>query len=66
MSAVPAPGGYQGFKVQVSNKGGRRPRWSGNRHDLLYQQGDQMMARGLHGQGRYFRTGKGNACGSPS
>ena len=33
-----------GDQVQVSNNGGTQPVWSPNKHDLLYQSGDQIMA----------------------
>jgi Tol biopolymer transport system component/predicted Ser/Thr protein kinase len=42
--AFPPPSSGQGGKWQISNNGGRAPRWSRNGHDLLYQSGDQIMA----------------------
>jgi serine/threonine-protein kinase len=40
----PPPSSGQGGKWQISNNGGRAPRWPRNGHELVYQSGDQMMA----------------------
>jgi serine/threonine-protein kinase len=42
--AFPPPSSGQGGKWQVSNSGGTQPRWSRNRHELVYGSGDQIMA----------------------
>jgi len=42
--AFPPPKSAEGGKWQISDKGGDRPRWSRNGHELLYQSGDQIMA----------------------
>ena len=42
--AFPAPASGQGGTWQVSTNGGTAVRWSRNSHELLYQEGDRIMA----------------------
>jgi serine/threonine-protein kinase len=42
--AFPAPASGQGGKWRVSTNGGTAVRWSRNSHELLYQEGDRIMA----------------------
>jgi Tol biopolymer transport system component len=42
--AFPAPASGQGGKWLVSTNGGTIARWSRNSHELLYQEGDRIMA----------------------
>jgi hypothetical protein len=42
--AFPPPASGQAFEVQVSNNGGTEPRWSQTGRELLYVEGDQLMA----------------------
>jgi dipeptidyl aminopeptidase/acylaminoacyl peptidase len=42
--AFPAPASGQGGKWLVSRNGGRLPRWSRNSRELLYQEGDRILA----------------------
>jgi serine/threonine-protein kinase len=42
--AFPAPASGQGGKWLVSTNGGTSPRWSRNSRELLYQEGDRIMA----------------------
>lgn len=42
--AFPTPPSGQGGKWQISNGGGKSPRWSRSGHELMYQAGDQIMA----------------------
>jgi Tol biopolymer transport system component len=52
--AFSPPASGQGGKWQISNSGGRRPRWSGNGHELMYQAGDQIMAASYAVKGDTF------------
>jgi Tol biopolymer transport system component len=42
--AFPAPASGQGGRWRVSTNGGTLVRWSPNNHELLYQEGDRIMA----------------------
>jgi hypothetical protein len=53
--AFPPPAPGEGGKWQISDKGGDRPHWSRNGHELLYQSGDQIMAVSYTACGRHIR-----------
>ena len=52
--AFPAPASGQGGKWLVSNNGGTLARWSPNSRELLYQEGDRIMAVGYTVNGDSF------------
>jgi serine/threonine-protein kinase len=56
--AFPAPASGQGGKWLVSSNGGRIPRWSRNSHELLYQEGDRIMAVSYTVNGGSFKADK--------
>jgi serine/threonine-protein kinase len=57
--AFPPPASGQGGKWQVSNGGGSSPRWSRNRHDLVYWSSDrQIMAASYTVKGDAFLVEK--------
>jgi Tol biopolymer transport system component len=56
--AFPPPSPGQGGQWQISNSGGTGPRWSGTRHELLYQSGDQIMAASYTVKGDTFVADK--------
>jgi serine/threonine-protein kinase len=53
--AFPAPApGQGGGKWQISTNGGATPKWSRNSRELLYQEGDRIMAVGYTANGDSF------------
>jgi serine/threonine-protein kinase len=56
--AFPAPASGQGGKWHVSNNGGTFVRWSRNSHELLYQEGDRIMAVSYTVNGDAFAADK--------
>jgi dipeptidyl aminopeptidase/acylaminoacyl peptidase len=52
--AFPSPASGQGGKWQISNGGGAVPRWSRTGHQLVYQNGDQLMTVGYTVDGATF------------
>ena len=58
VGAFPPPSSGQGGKWQISGSGGSEPRWSRNRHDLLYRSGDQVMAASYTVKGDTFVADK--------
>jgi Tol biopolymer transport system component len=52
--AFPQPASGQGGKWQVSNDGGRFPRWRRNGHELIYQSRDKLMKANYTAKGDTF------------
>jgi serine/threonine-protein kinase len=52
--AFPAPSSGAGGKWEISNNGGRAPRWSRTARELLYKAGDQIMRVGYTVSGDTF------------
>ena len=52
--AFPPPPSGAGGKWQISNNGGRAPRWSRTGRELLYKEGDQIMRVGYTVSGDTF------------
>ena len=53
-----APAGGVRFERQVSTNGGRNPRWSRVKSELLYQSGDQIIAVPFVAKGDTWEPGK--------